>query len=97
MAANLMVTGADFPFDDGQSLLIEATRQLSLGIKNADPSWFRVLLVQNDSISAPYNIITQYRAKFGNLIANRRIFIRVTVFGADGQRSNPVTGSCVVA
>ncbi len=77
-------------------VLIEASAQQSAGVAFIAPSKYRQISVSAAAAASPANILAAYNAKFGALISGKRIFLRVTVIGSTGLRSQPIMTSIVV-
>ncbi len=77
-------------------IVIEATHQVSAGVSFVNPSWFRQIHVSAAAAASPANILSGYNAKFGTLIAGKKIFFRAFAVGSTGLRSAPIVSSVVV-
>lgn len=85
------------PLAAATKLIIEATAMMSPGRFYVGRSQFRQVLITAAAAASPSDIKTVYAAKFGSLVAGKKIFYRLTVITSDGQRSAPLTTSVVVS
>jgi hypothetical protein len=106
----LTLTGATLP---GQSLslaflpatipannawLIFATRALSTGKQRISASEYRLIDALATGTTSPANILAAYQAKFGNLVAGTKVFVRViAVHDDNGIASAMVATSDIIA
>lgn len=80
----------------GQTVVVEATTQLSAG-KNFVKSEFRKIGTFTGGTASPYNALSAYTAKFGPLVAGQKIFIRMkAVSNTTGQAGQYTTASVIV-
>lgn len=96
MAIALSVAYTATPLAANTKLLIEATPQISAGIAFVGRSKFRQIMVTAAAAASPANILANYNAIFGVLIAGKKIFIRVTAIESKGGRSAPLVNSVIV-
>lgn len=81
----------------GQTVVVEATTQLSAG-KNFVKSEFRKIGTFTGGTSTPYNALSAYTAKFGSLVAGQKIFIRFkAISNTTGIAGQYTTSSVIVA
>jgi hypothetical protein len=80
----------------GQTVIVEATTQLSAG-KNFVKSEFRKIGTFTGGTATPYNALAAYTAKFGTLVAGQKIFIRFkAISNTTGQAGQYTTNSVIV-
>jgi len=83
--------------DADQRLLIEATAPMSPGISNAK-NRFRVITDVAGNAASPLNLSAAYVTKFGSLVEDQKLFIRVRpVKTATGQAGPAVVTSAIIA
>lgn len=81
----------------GQTVVIEATPCMSAGI-NFAKSEFRVIGTRVGNTTSPMDLLADYQAKFGNVVAGKKVFIRVkAVDNTSGVCSQFSTTSVIVA
>ena len=97
MAISFSVAYTATPMAASTKLLIEATPQLSAGITFVGRSKFRQILLTAAAAASPANILAAYNAKFGALVAGKKVFVRATAITSDGQRSAPLVSSVTVS
>lgn len=78
-------------------LIIECTAQLSPGISFVPRSKFRQIVITAAAAASPADILAAYTARFGALLAGKKVFVRCTVITSDGQRSAPLQTSLIIA
>lgn len=79
------------------AIVIEATPQLSAGI-GFFKGKYRVISVQDGDETSPLNMIVQYNAKFGTLVAGKRVAVRLSVVDrTTGLESQKLETSSVIA
>lgn len=96
MAAFFNVSFTPLDFTLGDMILVEATRGGSAGRAQPRPSAWKALGMF-DATDNPFSIESAYTTAFGRPRKNSTIHVRITAITADGQRSNPCEGICVVA
>lgn len=96
-AATFTVAYTATPLPASTKALIECTRQLSQGINFVSRSEYRAIFVTAAAAASPADIHAAYIAKFGALVADNKIFTRVTFIASDGRRSQPLSSSAIVA
>lgn len=85
------------PVPANHSLVIEATAPQSPGI-NFFKSKYRVILVAPAATASGLNVITQYTAKFGNLIAGQKVSVRCKMINTlTGEVSQALTASEIIS
>ena len=77
-------------------IVVEMGPQLSAGIGFMKPSHYRQILVGAAAGASPLNVLANYNAKFGALIAGRKIFARLTPVDSSGNRGMPLETSIIV-
>lgn len=96
-AATLTFAYTATPAPASTKVLIECTRQVSAGISFLPRSEYKQISVTAAAAASPAAIGAAYVARFGSLIATRRVFYRLTMINSDGLRSAPLGSSVVVA
>jgi hypothetical protein len=69
-------------------LVIEATPMLSAGVSYVKRSLYRVVKIGGVAGASPLDILAEYNAMFGTLVAGKKVGIRATVISSTGGRSN---------
>lgn len=96
MASTLSLTFTATPIPANTKLIVEATRQVSPGVTFMPRSEFRQIKVIAPAATSPQALATEYVARFGALVAGKKIFLRLTQIGSTGGRSAPITTSAIV-
>lgn len=78
------------PVAAATKILIEASPQLSAGVNYIGRSQLRQIIVSVAAATSPQTALAGYNARFGTLVAGKRIGVRCTVITSDGQRSAPL-------
>lgn len=79
------------PLAAGTKIVLEATPCLSPGITFVKRSWYRQILVSAAAAASPLVASSAYVAKFGEVVAGKRIFFRAYVLSSAGERSSYIT------
>lgn len=96
-AATFTVTAAPDPVPADNTLIIDATEQVSAGKSNLN-SLYRQIQIEAAASAGPHDIHAAYIAKFGPLIAGQKIGIRGRfVNDITGEVSGAVTAEIIVA
>lgn len=101
VASDVSGSGVIIDFDPaavptGQVMIVEATPQLSPGIDNAN-SQFRQITSLPAATATGEDVGTAYIAKFGNLVAGRKMMVRVKFIRiATGEVSQSLVASTIV-
>ena len=96
-AGTFTVTYAPDPVPADTTLIIDCTEQVSAGKNNLN-SLYRQVATVAAAATSPYDIATEYVAKFGSLIEGQKIGVRVrSVNNLTGEVSGPVTAEVIVA
>lgn len=97
MVEALSVAYTPTPLAAGTKLIIEATRQVSPGINFMPRSEYKVVLVTAAAAASPANVLTEYEALFGDIVAGQKIFFRCTPQDSNGARGVPFVSTVIVA
>lgn len=98
MAAALSVAYTTTPLAANIKLQIYATRQLSAGINFQQKGAYKLIQVTAAAAASPANILANYIAIFGSLIAGKKILLRlVPVDNVSGVAGVPFETSVIVA
>lgn len=96
-APEVVITTLPGTVPAGHALYVEATAQLSPGISNAK-SKFRTIASINPATVGPFDVISEYTAKFGALVAGQKMFVRCKLINrATGEVSQSLVASAIVA
>lgn len=98
MAASLFWGWTPVEVPDGHIFVLEASKQMSLGVSYCDKSEYRFLIGLSFEETSPRDVLLQYTPKFGPLIAGTQIFFRMRNVDVEtGQVSPWVYGSSIVS
>jgi hypothetical protein len=97
MAIALSVAFTPTPLATGEKIVIEATAQVSQGISFRPRSAYKTVFVGAAASTSPANILANYNAIFGALIAGQKIFVRAFAVNATGFKSEVYNKSIVVS
>lgn len=93
---SLSVTYAATPVPADTAMVIEASPNLSPGISNAN-SQMRVVATLAAAEASPYDLLAEYQAKFGSLIAGQKLFVRAKMINiTTGEVSQKQQASVIV-
>lgn len=84
MAIALTIAYTATPLAAGVKLAIFATRQLSAGIAFQPRGAYKLVHVSAAAAASPANILAQYNALFGALVAGKKILFRAVPISATG-------------
>lgn len=76
------------PLAAATKLLVFATNQLSAGVNFVPSSRYRLIFTSAAAAASPANILASYNAKFGTLVAGKKIGLKLQVISSTGGRSN---------
>lgn len=79
------------PVPANSYLLIRATRPISPGRSFIGPTQYRNMFTVNPAGASPADILANYTARFGTLIAGYKVGIQAVPFIANGFRGAPLT------
>lgn len=85
------------PLAGATKLIIACTPQISAGISFVKQSLYRQILITAAAAASPANIYAAYIAKYGVLIANKKIALKLTPIDSQGNRGAPFFSSCTVS
>lgn len=83
----MSITFAASPLAASTKLVIEATPCLSPGINFIKRSLYRQIIISAAAAATPLNAASAYVAKFGEVVAGKRIFFRAYTLRSTGERS----------
>lgn len=96
-AGTVAVTFAPAAVPADHALYLEASPMLSPGISNAN-SKFRYFATEAAAATSPAAVGTEYEAKFGDLVAGQKMFVRAKFINAlTGEVSQKLVASTIVA
>ena len=84
MAAAFSVAYTATPLAAGDKLFIYATRPLSAGINRPSKKEFVYITATAAAQASPFDLLADYVARFGALVAGTKIFVRAVPINADG-------------
>jgi len=97
MAIALSLAYTTTPLAAGVKLLVEATPQMSAGISFVARSKYKYIFASAAAAASPANVLAAYNAKYGALVAGKKIFFRLTPVGSTGIRGLAQVTSVVVS
>jgi hypothetical protein len=90
------VNVAPDPIPADHTLIVEATAPMSAGIHNAN-SDFRIIGTQAAAAIPPFDMSTEYVAKFGNLVAGQKVFVRTKMIRiSTGEVGQQLVASTII-
>lgn len=84
------------PLAGSTKLIVACTQQISAGITFVKQTLYRQILISAAAAASPANPYAAYIAKFGALIAGKKIAIKLTAIDSAGNRSAPFYTSTTV-
>lgn len=90
MAAAFSVAFTPTPLGAAEQIVIEASAQISQGRNFVPRSSYKKVFIGAAASASPANILVNYTALFGTLVAGKKIFLRARVINASGFSSVPL-------
>lgn len=75
------------PLAAATKLVVYATPQQGAGVQYVKPSLLAKIFVSAAAAASPANVLAAYNAKFGTLVAGKKIRVRTIVINSSGGRS----------
>lgn len=88
MAAAASIAYTTTPLAGSTKLVVYATQQLSPGVNFVKEGLYRQIFLSAAAAASPANILAAYNARFGTLVAGKKIGFKFVVISASGGRSN---------
>lgn len=97
MAIALSVAFTPSPLAADESIVVEATDQVSAGKSFMPRSKYKTVFIGALASATPANILAAWNAIYGALVAGNKIFVRCYVINEDGFASSPIYDDAIVA